>query len=170
MGSRRSSQTPDLLCETVWQADETGGTVLADPISTQRSQSCFFPLILFLTLLLVLHLNFELVNLLMDVWFGCLRDFLLQNLASFGKNIIEVRSKYASAHACYPMLTSSNCLCGIWSLSRSPLTAEPLSQAIYYLLSREQGSMPTQFSIAFAASTNSIRVYLGSRLALGTWR
>ncbi len=30
--------------------------------------------------------------------------------------------------------------------------------------------MPTQFSIAFAASTNSIRIYLGLRLSLGTWR
>ncbi len=37
--------------------------------------------------------------------------------------------------------------------------AEPLSQTTYYLSSREQGSMPTQFSIAFAASLNSIRVY-----------
>ncbi len=79
---------------------------------------------------------------------------------------MEVRSKYASIHAYYPMLTSSSCMCGIWS----PLTAEPLSQSTYYLSSREQGSMATQFFIAFANSTNSIRVYLGSRLTLGTWR
>ncbi len=65
---------------------------------------------------------------------------------------------------------SRNCLCEIWSLNRSPLTAEPLSQATINLSSREQGSIPTRFSIAFATSTNSIRVYLGSRLTLGTWR
>ncbi len=31
------------------------------------------------------------------------------------------------------------------------------------------GAMPTQFSIAFAVSTKPIRVYLHSRLTLGTW-
>ncbi len=82
---------------------------------------------------------------------------------------MEVRSKYASVHTYYPTLTSSSYMCGIWSLNRSPLTGEPLSQATYYLGSREQGSMPAQFSIVFAASTNSIGIYLGSRLTLGTW-
>ncbi len=117
-----------------------------------------------------LRVKFELANLLMGVRFVCLRDFLLQSLASFGKNIMEVRSKYTCVHAYYPMLAYLSCMCGIWSLNRSPLTAEPFSQANYYLSIREQGSMPTQFSIAFAASTNSIRVYLGSRLTLDTWR
>ncbi len=53
---------------------------------------------------------------------------------------------------------------------RSSLTAEPVIQATFYLSRREQGSMLTQFSIVFAASTNPIRVYLGSRLTLGTSR
>ncbi len=114
-----------------------------------------------------LHLKFELVNLYMVLQLDC---FLLQGLASFGKNIMEVGSKYASVHAYYPMLTSSSCTTGIWSLNRTRLMAKPLSQATFNLTSREQGSMPTQFSIAFAASTKSIRVYLGSRLNLGTWR
>ncbi len=123
-----------------------------------------------LFLLLLLHLKSELVNLQMDVRFGFLKGFLLQSLASFGKNIMKVRSKYASVHAYHPMLTSASCICGMWCLNKRPLRAEPLSQATYYLSRRGQRSMPTQVSIPFVASTNSIRVYLGSRLTLGTWR
>ncbi len=51
-----------------------------------------------------LHMKFELVYLLMNLRFGCSRDFLLQSLASSGKKIIKVRFKYASVHAYYPML------------------------------------------------------------------
>ncbi len=82
---------------------------------------------------------------------------------------MEVISTCAGVQAYNPLLTASSCVYGILSLNKNPLMAEPLSKATFYLSSREPGSMPAQFSIGFAASTNSIRVYLGSRLTLGTW-
>ncbi len=54
---------------------------------------------------------------------------------------MEVRSKYTRFHTYYPIQTSSSCMCGIWSLNRSLLAAEPLS-----LSSREQGSIPSKFA------------------------
>ncbi len=134
-----------------------GETYLAPPSSTQRSQSCFY---LVLLLLLFLHGTCGLSWFFRKWAFGLVasmrpRDFLLQSLASFGKHIMGDRSKYAIVHIYYPMLTSSSYLCSIWSLNRSPLTADPLSQATYYLDSREHSSMPTQFSIAFATSTKA---------------
>ncbi len=56
------------------------------------------------------------------------RGFLLQSLATFGKNITEVGSKYVRVHAYNPMLTSSSC--------RTRPKTEPLSQTAYYLSSR----------------------------------
>ncbi len=45
---------------------------------------------------------------------------------------------------------------------------EPMRQATYRLRSWGQGPMLAQFSIVCATSMKSIRVYLGSRLTLGT--
>ncbi len=145
MGSRRSFQTPEPVCETVWQVDEAATS------STQRSQLCFFFLLFIWS-----------SNKLICKW--------TYGLVAWGTSCCRVhhgvRSKYASVHAYYPMVTSSSCMCGSWRLNRSPLTAESLSQATYYLSSREQGSMPTRFSIAFAGFTKCIRVYLVSRFTL----
>ncbi len=106
-----------------------------------------------------LHMKFELVYLLINLRFVC-----------SGKNIIQVRSKYASVHAYYQMMPSLSCMCCIWSLNKSPLVGEPLSHVTFYLSSRGQGPMPTQFSIAYAVPKKSVRIYLGSCLTLGTWR
>ncbi len=48
--------------------------------------------------------------------------------AELGKVIMEVRPKAASVHAYYPTLTSSSRMSDSWSLKRSPLAEEPLSQ------------------------------------------
>ncbi len=53
----------------------------------------------------------------------------------------EVSSKDTNVYAYYPLLNSSSCMCGSWSLNRSPLTEEPLNQAAYHLSSREKGSI-----------------------------
>ncbi len=112
---------------------------------------------------------FELVNLLMALQFGCFHadeELPAAGLASLGKNIEKIGSKYASVHAYFPMLASSNCPCGLWNLNRSPLTAEPLSRTAYYLGSREQGSKPTHCLRCFHEVYKGIfRVMLGPRHA-----
>ncbi len=78
------------------------------------------------------------------------RDFLLQNLAQFGKIFNEVPSKDASVRASYPTLTSPSRICGSWSLNRTPLMEETMTQATDRLCSWGHGSMRTQFSIVRA--------------------
>ncbi len=75
---------------------------------------------------------------------------MLQNLAPFGKSTVEVRSKDASVQASYPTLTSPSRICGSWSLNRTPLMEETMSQATFRRCSRGQGPMRTQFSIGRA--------------------
>ncbi len=59
--------------------------------------------------------------------------------ASFEERIMEVPSNGVRVHGYYPMLTSSSCMCVIWSLNRRPLMTEPFSQIAYRLSSREEG-------------------------------
>ncbi len=97
-------------------------------------------LVLILLCPLPLHLKLGLVGLLLVLLFDCfssIEGLLAAELGILRKEYHGGRSKDASVHAYYPILTSSSCMCSIWSWSRSPLTAEPLSQAAYHLSSRE---------------------------------
>ncbi len=84
-----------------------------------------------------------------------------QSLASFGKNIKEVRSKYASVHAYYRMLTSSSCMCGIWSFNKTPFNAGPILHFLGCLNEVDKGifglSLNPRHAVIMANSQRSFR-------------